>query len=94
MSNGSESLNNKKNQSIKFALKDSSGIDPKSIEVFIDMKEDDFSLDEKSNILSIDIGSLKGVSHTLRIICANKNGNHSLPFNKTLTIRNRQIEVN
>ena len=77
---------------VNFVLKDSSGIDPKSIQVFIDKNEVDYSFDKKNDILSVNIELLKEGNHTIRIICANKKENHSLPYIKTIE-KSNIIEV-
>ncbi len=76
-----------------FYLKDSSGIDTKSIQVFWDKNEVDFSFDKKTSILSFEIDLLKEGSYSLKIICANKKGNHSLPFLKKVTINRNELIV-
>lgn len=76
-----------------FYLKDSSGIDPKSIQVFWDKNEIDFSLNKKTNILSLEIDSLKEGSYSLKIICVNKKGNHSLSYLKKININNLDVVI-
>jgi N-acetylmuramoyl-L-alanine amidase len=71
---------------ISFTLKDSVGINSKTIQVFIDKGEREFSFDKFSNILSIKLEPLKPGEHALRIIAANKNGNHSFPYHKKIVV--------
>jgi N-acetylmuramoyl-L-alanine amidase len=78
---------------ISFALKDSSGIDAKSISAFINKEEKDFSFDKKTNILSVKIESTQEGTIPIKIICANKKGNHSLPFNKNVIIKGNSINI-
>jgi N-acetylmuramoyl-L-alanine amidase len=74
------------NISLTFSLKDSSGINPKSIQVFLNKEEIQFKYDSIINLLKIDLTELPIGVHQLRVICANKNGNHSLPFHKKIEI--------
>lgn len=71
---------------LSFLLTDKSGIDPKSIQVQLDNREIPFDFDEESGGLTISISNLGKGEHTLKIICANKNGNHSFPFHKKIVI--------
>jgi N-acetylmuramoyl-L-alanine amidase len=76
-----------------FILKDSSGINSKSIQVFYDKEEIEFEFDKKTNIVSFEINSVKDGSHLLKIICANSKGNHSLPFNKNFVVENNSVRI-
>lgn len=67
-----------------FALIDSAGINPKSIMVFLNKKEIKFNYDIETGLLKIVIENPLPSENSLRIICANKNGNHSLPFHSTI----------
>jgi len=78
---------------ISFALKDSSGIDAKSISVFVNKEEREFSFDKKTNILSVKIELIKDGIIPIKIICANKNGNHSLPFCKNVIIKDGEVKI-
>ena len=78
---------------VSFVLKDSTGIDPKSIMVYFNKKEKDFSYDKVTNILSVKLNIDKSGTYPLRIICANKNGNHSLPFHKTINTENAVVSI-
>ncbi|MEW6196109.1 MAG: N-acetylmuramoyl-L-alanine amidase [Bacteroidota bacterium] len=70
---------------LSFALSDSTGISAKSILVYYDKEEIDHSFDPVGNILDVILGLEYG-EHELKIICANINGNHSLPFNKKIIV--------
>jgi len=63
-----------------FNLFDKKGINPKSIQVFFDSSEIDFVYDKKSGNVTIDIENLKKGEYEVKVIAANKNNNHSLPF--------------
>lgn len=65
---------------VKYLLEDQTGINPKSITAFVNRSENDFNYEHDSNILSIIIKDIYPGEYTIKIICANKNGNHSLPF--------------
>ena len=78
---------------VSFALSDTSGINPKSIQVFMDKSETDFSFDKKTNLLSVEFSFLSQGQHTFRIICANKNGNHSLPFSRNILIEKNTCSI-
>lgn len=69
----------------KFIIKDSVGINSESISVFIDsVKTQNFSFDDQTGILTIPLPKLIDGEHTVRIIAANKNGNHALPFHQKI----------
>lgn len=76
---------------LSFLLKDSSGINPRSIQVFIDKEEIEFQYDRSSGLLSFNIISTEQKEFTLQIICANNNGIHALPFHKTISVKDNQI---
>jgi len=78
---------------ISFILSDPSGIDPKSISVFVNKEEKEFSYDKKTNILSVKIESTKDGIILIKIICANKTGNHSLPFCKNVIIKDGEVKI-
>jgi len=80
------------NLKLEFLLKDTTGINPKSIEVFLNRKEKEFTFNKSANILSVDIDSLKVGAYPLRIIAENKSGNHSLPYRKNIIV-NDSLEV-
>lgn len=79
---------NKSNSEIElsFTISDTSGVNPKSIQVFIDSTEtENFSFDQKNNRLSVKIAELDEV--VVRIIAANKLGNHALPFHRKYVLK-------
>lgn len=80
--------------SLSFLLEDQSGINHKTIAVFFNKQEIEFTFDKKTNILKVELEKLTEGIYPIRIICANKNGNHSLPFHKSIVVSNdAQIEI-
>lgn len=78
---------------LAFQLSDSSGINSRSIIVYYNKSEIDYSFDKKSNLLLVQIPFQADGNFPLRIICSNKNGNHNQPFNKTISIVNGKVSV-
>lgn len=72
------------NDALNFRLKDASGINPKSIQAYMDSVTVSHSYDRSSGILTIPIMNALPGGHTIRIICANNNGNHAFPFKRKL----------
>jgi N-acetylmuramoyl-L-alanine amidase len=75
---------------LTFSLADSSGINPKSISVYVNRQEVKFDFDGMTGFLKIAIGNISEAENIIRIICANKNGNHSLPFHKKIKMDDQQ----
>ena len=77
-----------KNQQLKiaFAFSDSNGIDPKSIQLFFNNAEKDFTFNKLNSTAVSIIDSVKPGKYEIRIIAANKNGNHSFPYHKIIII--------
>ncbi len=71
---------------LSFMLSDSLGINPKSILVFIDKEEKEFSFDKISGIVSLNIENLQPGIYLFRVVAANKNGSHSFPYRKNIVI--------
>jgi len=74
---------------LSFMLKDSLSIDSSSIKVWFDsaaVHENKF--DALSSILNINLKNADLGNHIIRIIAANKNGNHSLPFHQQIIVNN------
>lgn len=78
---------------LAFALSDSNGINPKSVQFFFDKEERIFSFDKTTNILSVEIEIPNEGEYPVRVICANKNGNHSLPYYKKVIVRENNFIV-
>lgn len=87
------SVNYESGSQLLFLLKDSTGINPRSIFVYLDRNEIKFDYDEKNRLLRIDAGDLNDQEKNLRIICANKNGNHSLPFHRKIVMIDSRPEL-
>ena len=71
---------------ISLILADSSGIDPKSIQVFFDKEEKEFSFDKLSGIVTVTIDLPIPGEYPIKIVAANKNGNYSFPFHKKIIV--------
>jgi len=69
-----------------FNLKDSSGINKKSITVFVDSVESEFLFDTITSTLTLDLTKLNPGEYSIRIICSNMNGNHSQAFIRKVRI--------
>lgn len=80
---------------LAFALSDSNGINPKSVQFFFNKEERIFSFDKTTNILSVEIEIAGEGEYQIRVICANKNGNHSLPYHKLIKMNDsRNVVIN
>lgn len=78
---------NEGHSSIDFALDDSTGIDMTSILTEFDsVKTLNYTFNPDTQILSINLNNIKPGLHEIRIIAANKNGNHNFPFRKKIII--------
>ena len=76
---------------IIFSLKDSSGIRANSLILFIDSyRYDSYNLNKKMDTLSIQYPAANIGKHLIKIICANINGNYSLPFYYNFIIPNKK----
>lgn len=71
---------------LRFALKDKSGIDARSIRTFVDSVETSFYFNENDGTLTIRLTADKAGEREIRIICANKNGNHAFPYHKVIAL--------
>jgi len=69
-----------------FELKDSVGINPKSILIYFNKEEKEFTFDKTTNVVSLKIEIINPGTYQLRIIAANKNGNHSFPYRKNIIV--------
>ena len=76
-----ESIDTNDYQKISFGIKDSAGIDMKSINVFIDsVSYQAYNFSPKDGILSIYYPVFNYGRHIIRIIAANVKGNYAFPF--------------
>lgn len=83
-----------KKLSLSFLLNDKAGINHKSLIVYFNKKEFDCKFDKETNVLSVMFDDVAEGEYPLRIICANKNGNHALPYHKSIVVTNdARIEV-
>lgn len=71
---------------MSFMFSDSIGVIPKSIQVFIDKEKKEFSVDKIFSALSLKIEKLQPGIYPIKVIVANKNGNHSFPFRKKIIV--------
>lgn len=69
-----------------FSLQDSTGIDPKSVQAFFNKEEKNFRFDKLRNTVTLEVNPVIPGSYPVRMIVANKNGNHSFPFHKEIII--------
>ncbi len=69
-----------------FVLKDSVGINSKTIQVYFNKEEKEFTFDKTTNVVSLKIEIINPGTYPLRIIAANKNGNHSFPYRKNIIV--------
>ncbi len=82
-----DSLFSNNNINLSFKIKDEHGIDPNSIQVEFDSSYVASNIfDPTEDILNINLPDVTSGKHILRIIVANKNGNHSFPFYKEITV--------
>ena len=75
---------------LTLALKDTAGIDSKSIIVYFDSVEIDYSFDKLNSFLSIGIENVEAGEHVLRVICANKSGNYCYPWKRKIITRSKE----
>jgi len=78
-------INNNKLK-IAFELRDSIKIDPKLIQVYYNNDEKEFIYNKLSSIVTLNINDVQSGKYPVRIIAANKNGNHSFPYHKNIII--------
>ncbi len=72
---------------LEFVLQDSSGIGTNSIVVEFDsVKTFNYTFNTETNILGLNIFDVKPGKHEIRIIAANKNGNHNFPFRNQIVV--------
>ena len=82
-----DSTFNHGNINLSFQLIDSTGIDYESVAVNLDTNlVSGNSLTIQSGILNINLQDVKSGEHIIRVVVANKNGNHSFPFYKKINV--------
>lgn len=75
------------NPDCSFFLRDSAGIDTSSIKVLFDSTVvNNLYYSVNSGVLNFSLPDTTEGEHNLRIIVANRNGNHSFPYHKRITI--------
>ena len=77
--------------SISFQLNDTTAINPKVTQVFFNKEEKEFKFDKTTNVLTVELKMPETGTYPIRIIAANKNGNHSFPYHKNIVISNSLI---
>jgi N-acetylmuramoyl-L-alanine amidase len=78
------------NLNIYFGIKDSSGIDLKSIKVYIDsVSYSKYTFSPINNVLSINYLAVINGVHSIRIIAANNKGNYAFPFYYNIFVENK-----
>lgn len=72
---------------LDFFLKDSSGIDTSAFLVQFDSAAvKDISFDSSTGLLHAAMPEVETGEHAIRVIAANKKGNHTLPFHRKITV--------
>ncbi|MBI5808662.1 MAG: N-acetylmuramoyl-L-alanine amidase [Ignavibacteriales bacterium] len=78
---------------ISFYLNDTTAINPKLTQVFFNKEEKEFTFDKTTNVVSVKLEMLKPGTYPIRIIAANKNGNHSFPYHRQLSIGETAVQI-
>jgi hypothetical protein len=82
-----DSIFNQDSCVLEFSIKDSIGINPESIQVYVDsIKTKNFIFNKNSGQLSLSLQNASIGEHLIRIVAANKNGNNSFPFRKKIIV--------
>ena len=72
---------------LKFSIQDSTGINAESIQVYFDsLKTKNFTYADSSGELSFLLQDVSNGEHVVRILAANKNGNHAFPFHHKILV--------
>jgi len=75
------------NFELKFSVKDSTGINTESIQVYFDsLNTQNFTYDDTTGELSLPLQNVSYGEHVVRILAANKNGNHAFPFHHKIFV--------
>jgi N-acetylmuramoyl-L-alanine amidase len=78
------------NFELKFSLKDSIGINSESIQIYYDsIKTKNFIYEEISGQLTLPLQNASSGEHVIRVLAANKNGNHTFPFHQLVTVNEK-----
>ncbi len=70
-----------------YKLTDQFGIDPYSIQTFMDSTLHSNKFIESDSLVNISVANPPKGEHEIRIICKNINGNHSLPYHKKILVK-------
>ncbi len=73
---------------LRYLIKDKSGIDHNSIKVFVDSLQTNFEYSPKENLLKLNLSGVETGKNFIKIIAANKNGNHAFPFVDSVFVNN------
>ena len=84
----SDSVFNQDSFELKYSIQDSSGINAKSIQVYFDsLTAENFTFTDISGELSLSLQNVNYGEHVVRILAANKNGNHAFPFHHKIFVK-------
>lgn len=76
-----------------FLVKDSFSINPESIKIYVDsVRTTEFNFDGQLLKLKLNLNTMMDGEHAIRIIAANKNGNHAFPYHQKIVKKQQQIE--
>lgn len=79
-----------KNTILTYLVQDEVGIDPESIKVYVNTKPyKHYVYDTKTGYVTLKLFDMAETDLTIRIIAANKNGNHAFPFHHTIVLAKR-----
>lgn len=83
----SDSIFYQDNLELKFSIRDSTGINVESIQVYFDsLKTKNFTYDDISGEIALSMQDVRTGEHVIRILAANKNGNHAFPFHHKIIV--------
>ncbi|MBX3008885.1 MAG: N-acetylmuramoyl-L-alanine amidase [Melioribacteraceae bacterium] len=79
---------------MNFKIETKTPINKRKIDVFINKQSNNYNFDESTGMLAVPISLNSDQTFLVRIITANKNGVHNLPFEKSFSFRNGEIIYN
>ena len=75
------------NLDLLFTIRDTTGIDPESIAIYFDsLATSNFNFDTEAGLVELHLSNVETGEHVIRIIVANKSGNHSFPFEQKIFV--------
>ena len=84
----SESTFEKSDIELNFSIIDSVQINSESVQVYVDSsKTKDYLFSEISGELNLSLQNVSSGEHVIRIVAANKNGNHAFPFHLKIMVK-------